>query len=204
MFFDLNLKNEIVRQYNLGNIKKAIDMCVNLLRNKNGEVDAAYYRLLLDLYQIDQNYINFVKIRNIYFEQFGVYLQDWRNNKQEKFTNQNFFLFKGEIQTKTIEALNLFYQKCQESRLGRVDFTQIDLMQSSLEGIKRLLQLLYECRQQQIHLILMGDNKILQWNIAQYDVILQETEQPSEILVQKIQELKQTAYLIQLEILQRK
>lgn len=226
MFSEEHLKYKIVNTYMDKDIKQAIQMCVNYLNLKQGRVSDDFYLILLDMYQVDNNREKFENLSETYRKMRGTVIKIWENKETTKMVSRNNSLqFKGGIDHRKPECLKQideFYQSAKKRKFGRMDFNNLNILTSTPKGLTELLELLYDFKESDITIVLMGDNKITDLNHEMFNQVREkinykfdEWQSRKDIdknpdfkrvleLKNNIDELEELVYLLRLEMYQWK
>lgn len=177
MFTDTQLKYEITRVYMDKNLPLAIDMCRNYINSHNGDVHDDFFQMLFAMYKTTNNKIQYIKLAKTYSELTGRIRKTWEEKEEiEVVSNKNLFISDGPLDVKSVDRLKEFYESSINKKFGRIDFNKLNIIKSSPIGLNTLLDVLKELRKSDAYITLMGDNKILNFNMAQFDALRLNSE----------------------------
>lgn len=205
MFTETQLKYEITRIYMDKNIPLAIDMCRNYINSKNGKVHDDFFLMLFDMYKAENNKVQYVKLSKTYSDLTGTIRKIWEDREEiEVVSNKNLFISDGALNLSDIEKLHTFYTSCKSKKFGRIDLNKINLIKSHHLALKKLLDILYEFRKSDVHITLMGDNRVLNFNFNQFDNMRLNSEKVIEKKIQDEQRQREQAKNNQTQAINKK
>lgn len=181
MFTETQLKYEITRVYMDKNVPLAIDMCRNYINSHNGDVNDDFFQMLFAMYKTTNNKIQYIKLAKTYSELTGRIRKTWEEKEEiEVVSNKNLFISDGPLDIKSVDRLKEFYESSISKKFGRIDFNKLNIIKSSHIGLNTLLDVLKALRKSDAYITLMGDNKILNFNMAQFDALRLNSEKVIE------------------------
>ena len=177
MFDETQLQYEIVRVYMDREVDNAIAMCRNYINSKHGQVDDDFFQMLFAMYETTNNKIQFIKLAKTYSDLTGKVRKTWIEKEEiEIVSNKNLFISNGALDVKSIETLQEFYMSCLSKKFGRIDFNKLNIIKSNYLGLHKLLDILYALKKSDVFLTIMGDNKILNFNMNQFNELRNNSE----------------------------
>ena len=199
------LFEEIATMFAEAEDKSAVEIIKNHIKDNKGQVDKRYWFMLLDIYQVGNQKVEFEKTALIFAKQFNCSPPSWHLEEEAEgktsITGKNLLIL-SKLTIDEKDKLKEFLTHAKEEKFCRIDITKLKFEDSSLEGFQLLLSTMYELRKSKVLSLLLGENNLLNFT-KQYIKGLNQNYNP-EILNTVFVNNSSLFWLLYLEVLQWK
>ncbi len=159
-----SLQEEIATMFAEGEIKSAIDFLRKHITSNQGKVEQRYWFMLMDIYQINNQQLEFEKAALLFARTFNCSPPSWpESSKLEKtnsLTGKNLLIL-VKLHDADKEIMKEFSKSAKEEKFCRIDVSKIKFDDCNLGGFNMLLQTMYELRKSKVLSVLLGENHLL-------------------------------------------
>lgn len=197
---------EASTMYAEGEIKATLELLRQHIISKRGEVDKKYWFMLMDIYQINNQRLEFEKAALLFAQTFSTSPPSWPQETADvaknNVTGKNLIIL-TKLNDEDTQRIKEFIKAAKEEKFCRIDVSKVKFEESNLAGFNTLLNTMYELRKAKVLSVLLGETHLVSY-IKQY-MSMPDWSRPSGASLNQIYVQNETLFwLMYLEVMQWK
>jgi hypothetical protein len=147
-----------------GQYEQAQSILTQHLTETRGDTEKIIWYLLLDLYQIQRNKMQFEKLAELFAKKFGVSPPSWADpvtQNESFFSGRNVMVLEGDLDKGIADKAKDFLRVTKDQKTCKFECSRVDLKASTNEGLNIWLETMRKVRKMKAKAVLMGETGII-------------------------------------------